>query len=307
MICKWCGAKIREKDRTCPRCGQEIPPLSECGGFYDLVPGARQGAVPPVKPVSPVQPTNGPTGYYPPRKKKKNYNTLWLCVWAVLLFAVLALSVKSCSLSCELDRLDDRLSKVEKEQKDMGDGEGTNESIGGDNNQPESNPGSADETPGLDNPTGGDGSASATGQSILLTLNVTDEAGTIEIDESFENSNWKIENSLGTNGFFTLKYDGQNVFNLCFQLNDDKLWASEIKDSQDSGIQFHWEWKGTFANPDEAKSEGLTSTCPVRVSDDQTGLCCILTWEQDGQKYEVTTNFPSDQTKPNGSDGDELD
>lgn len=290
MICKWCGAKIREKDRTCPRCGQEIPPLSECGGFYDLVPGARQGAVPPVKPVSPVQPTNGPTGYYPPRKKKKNYNTLWLCVWAVLLFAVLALSVKSCSLSCELDRLDDRLSKVEKEQKDMGDDEGTNESIGGDNNQPESNPVSTGDTPDPSNP--------EDPTPNKLTLEVTANGKNIVIVENSEDNNWGIDDPSDDDDNYTLKFDDQDVFDLRFLLENDS-WNAEIINPQNSDLQFQWDWEGEGAVP---TSNGLTSTCTV--SDNQTDMRCILTWEQDGQKYEVTINFPSDQTKSNGSGGE---
>lgn len=288
MICKWCGAKIREKDRTCPRCGQEIPPLSECGGFYDLVPGARQGAVPPVKPVSPMQPTDGPTGYYPPRKKKKNYNTLWLCVWAVLLFAVLALSVKSCSLSFELDRLDDRLSKVEKEQKDMGDGEGTGEATAGDDDHSEDDSTPTDDATAPSNPNGSTPNK--------LTLEVIDNGKNITIVENSEDNNWGIDDPSDADDNYTLKFDEQDVFDLRFLLENDS-WNAEIINPQNGDLQFQWDWEGEGAVP---TSNGLTSTCTV--SDNQTDMRCILTWEQDGQKYEVTINFPSDQTKPNGSD-----
>ena len=43
MFCKWCGGKITSSDTKCGRCGREVPPLSDCGGFYDLVPGAKEG------------------------------------------------------------------------------------------------------------------------------------------------------------------------------------------------------------------------------------------------------------------------
>lgn len=56
MICKWCGAKIDLKKRKCPSCGREVPPVSDCGGFYDIVPrNYRQApaaaAVPAAAPV----------------------------------------------------------------------------------------------------------------------------------------------------------------------------------------------------------------------------------------------------------------
>lgn len=41
MFCKWCGGKLAPSDSKCKRCGREVPALSDCGGFYDLVPNAR--------------------------------------------------------------------------------------------------------------------------------------------------------------------------------------------------------------------------------------------------------------------------
>ena len=43
MICKWCGAELKPAEKRCSRCGKENPPLSDCGGFYDLVPRAAGG------------------------------------------------------------------------------------------------------------------------------------------------------------------------------------------------------------------------------------------------------------------------
>lgn len=37
MFCKWCGYKLVSSDTKCKRCGKELPALSDCGGFYDLV------------------------------------------------------------------------------------------------------------------------------------------------------------------------------------------------------------------------------------------------------------------------------
>ncbi len=51
MICKWCGASLPGAQGKCRRCGKEQPPLSECGGFYNIArtpaPGAPAGAPAP--------------------------------------------------------------------------------------------------------------------------------------------------------------------------------------------------------------------------------------------------------------------
>lgn len=36
MFCKWCGNSIQLTDKKCPTCGRETPPMSDCGGFYNL-------------------------------------------------------------------------------------------------------------------------------------------------------------------------------------------------------------------------------------------------------------------------------
>lgn len=67
MICKWCGAKVDPVKKRCGRCGREVPALSDCGGFYDLVPDAPKEPVPvsvPASPAAPVAPVSRgvPTG-----------------------------------------------------------------------------------------------------------------------------------------------------------------------------------------------------------------------------------------------------
>lgn len=42
MFCKWCGGNLTSYDTKCKRCGKEVPALSDCGGFYDLVPNAKK-------------------------------------------------------------------------------------------------------------------------------------------------------------------------------------------------------------------------------------------------------------------------
>lgn len=36
MFCKWCGNTIHKTDSKCPTCGRNTPPMSDCGGLYDL-------------------------------------------------------------------------------------------------------------------------------------------------------------------------------------------------------------------------------------------------------------------------------
>ncbi len=50
MFCKWCGNTIKTTDKKCSSCGRETPPLSDCGGFYDLK-RPWEAPVPPPEPA----------------------------------------------------------------------------------------------------------------------------------------------------------------------------------------------------------------------------------------------------------------
>ena len=83
MICKWCGANLTSTDNKCKRCGKDVPALSDCGGFYDLVPNARKATegytepvVVPEKPISPPQHSETPKGMPPARSKKSSKKSL---------------------------------------------------------------------------------------------------------------------------------------------------------------------------------------------------------------------------------------
>ncbi len=56
MFCKWCGQNVDLKNGVCPSCGKQQPPMTDCGGFYNLVPGAK-AAETPAGPAQPVQPS----------------------------------------------------------------------------------------------------------------------------------------------------------------------------------------------------------------------------------------------------------
>ena len=99
MICKWCGANLSSSDVKCKRCGKDIPALSDCGGFYDLVPNARKATegytepvVTPEKPVSPPQHPETPKEAPPVRSKKSSEKSLLgLTVITILGFALVIL------------------------------------------------------------------------------------------------------------------------------------------------------------------------------------------------------------------------
>jgi len=65
MFCKWCGGSLTPSDSKCKRCGKEVPALSDCGGFYDLVPDAKQ------LPKTPPADLHRPPCEMPPARDEK--------------------------------------------------------------------------------------------------------------------------------------------------------------------------------------------------------------------------------------------
>lgn len=118
MFCKWCGATIPTGAPKCTRCGKEIPALSDCGGFYDLVPGAavKGTAAPSAQPAAPKQhaPRPAPSKPAPSAPGKKNNIGLISLVVAcvgVLLMLVLVLNMKGQIDTC-LTKLEENNKKI---------------------------------------------------------------------------------------------------------------------------------------------------------------------------------------------------
>lgn len=104
MFCKWCGADLPNSANKCTRCGKEVPAMSDCGGFYDLVPNAKRrtagGPVstpvgPKVVPVN-VDPAKSDTSKKDvPVKGKKNgrkssgLQLLIICIGFIIVIALL--------------------------------------------------------------------------------------------------------------------------------------------------------------------------------------------------------------------------
>ncbi len=119
MICKWCGNKISPSDTKCKRCGKEVPALSDCGGFYDIVSkesiaaaasSARTNNVVerPVRPAAPAPVNNSDDN-----KTIKLALAGFVLVIVVILFVLIfVLFGKVSKLSDELDTLKQNIVEV---------------------------------------------------------------------------------------------------------------------------------------------------------------------------------------------------
>lgn len=91
MFCKWCGADYPTGANKCKRCGKEVPAMSDCGGFYDLVPKA---AIPPVVPIQERKaPEHKQMPAREPEKKTINANPILILLCVILAVAVVVLLV----------------------------------------------------------------------------------------------------------------------------------------------------------------------------------------------------------------------
>lgn len=85
MICKWCGAAVSALDEACQRCKRPLPAMSDCGGFYDLVPNAPRPE-PVEKPAAPAPgPKPEPAQPVSVRKDRDRFAPIRLAVTAALL------------------------------------------------------------------------------------------------------------------------------------------------------------------------------------------------------------------------------
>ncbi|MBE6932908.1 MAG: hypothetical protein E7464_05980 [Ruminococcaceae bacterium] len=84
MFCKWCGETVKEGEKRCPKCLRELPPLSECGGFYNLY-----KEQPKNEPLPQAVPASAPERAARPSARGKKHAAgadanLWRVVCAVL-------------------------------------------------------------------------------------------------------------------------------------------------------------------------------------------------------------------------------
>lgn len=128
MICKWCGEAVDPGSRICGRCGRELPPMTDCGGFYQVMPSARPAQVqPPVQQQTRIPPgvqnrgingdqhrerNPGSTGVRSTPPAKKNTVPILVLVFMALSVIALLFSILSFALtSARLKKIEDRLSE----------------------------------------------------------------------------------------------------------------------------------------------------------------------------------------------------
>lgn len=112
MICKWCGAKVDPAKKTCGRCGRENNPLSDCGGFYDVVPNA-----PKVEPMVRPEPVSAPAAA--PVLRSAGSPRWMKIALGVLAAAVVALGVFSIGQSGKIRELEARERKPVLQENDV--------------------------------------------------------------------------------------------------------------------------------------------------------------------------------------------
>lgn len=120
MFCKWCGNNLQPTDITCPSCGRETPPMSDCGGFYDLKHCNRTAPIPapePVPPKSIVVPQcpvveKMEPKYARDRKAAKSHHTVTLSCFAIVLVAIVFCGVLALRISANLDKVTALISNI---------------------------------------------------------------------------------------------------------------------------------------------------------------------------------------------------
>jgi len=122
MFCKWCGGNLASSDTKCKRCGKEVPALSDCGGFYDLVPNAKKPVedhpgpeVPPERPVNPFRKPEPPIEVHPPKGKNHSKKPLL----GLTILTVAGFSIVILLLVIALGKVNQYSSEVDGLQNDL--------------------------------------------------------------------------------------------------------------------------------------------------------------------------------------------
>lgn len=111
MFCKWCGNTIRPEEKSCPACGRETPPMSDCGGFYNLKFSQQEVNVKdvPFPSVSscPIVEEKGHKYALDQKKAKRHYKIMTIAMVVLLLLTAIS-SVGFCSLHIHLEQISEQ-------------------------------------------------------------------------------------------------------------------------------------------------------------------------------------------------------
>lgn len=119
MFCKWCGGDIPNGKTKCPSCNKEQPPVTECGGFYDLTPKARNASRGerdvPMKseptPAAPAVTAESPASRNRKKRSKKGSAAGWIALLLALILLVTMLIMQK--------KTAERIAKLENEISGM--------------------------------------------------------------------------------------------------------------------------------------------------------------------------------------------
>lgn len=119
MFCKWCGEPTKAGQIKCRSCGRELPPISDCGGFYDLV-TENSNDSPMPKPVGQGTGANAKVSHAPfPKKQKKRRlpNALFLLALLIVLLLIaltnVATNKKFSAMEAQNEKLIEQISALE--------------------------------------------------------------------------------------------------------------------------------------------------------------------------------------------------
>lgn len=119
MFCKWCGNGIQLTDKKCPNCGRETPPMSDCGGFYNLkhsndgptVPTKEKVVVKEVPHCAAVEKMDAK--YVKERKAAKKHHAITMSCFIVILLAIVCSALLILCVSNQLGELKEQIDNIQ--------------------------------------------------------------------------------------------------------------------------------------------------------------------------------------------------
>lgn len=118
MFCKWCGKSIQLTDKKCPTCGRETPPMSDCGGFYNLkhsnggtvAPTAEKVIVKEVPHCAAVEKME--VKYVKERKAAKKHHATTMLCFIVVLLAIVCSALLVLSVNNQMDEIKEQIDNI---------------------------------------------------------------------------------------------------------------------------------------------------------------------------------------------------
>lgn len=119
MFCKWCGNGIQLTDKKCPNCGRETPPMSDCGGFYNLkhsnsgpvAPTTEKVIVKEVPHCAAVEKMDAK--YVKERKAAKKHHAITMSCFIVVLLTIVCSALLLLRANKQLGELKEKIDNIQ--------------------------------------------------------------------------------------------------------------------------------------------------------------------------------------------------